>query len=285
MEMRRLEGKRVLITGACSGIGFALAQVLAQRGARILIASDNGARLKQVAEQLRREFSASVDWHVCDLSQQQAILKLASIAAERPLDLLINNAGLLFRGPLHEMTGEQADKLLAVNLQAPIHLTRLLLPELLKRPEAHIVNVASMCGYAPLPKLAIYQATKFGLVGFSESLRVDYGRLGIGVTTVCPGFVRTPLFQHADTPPNGETKVPPAWLSTTPERVAKRTVRAVEGNRRIVVVTPLAHSLYWVRRFCPGVFDWACHLGKRRATRKRLDRLENSAAGNVTRTR
>lgn len=273
--MRRLDGKRALITGGCSGIGFALAQVLARRGASILIASDNSDRLAHAAEQLRKE-SSHVDWHVCDLSQKLAIAELASYACQQPLDLLINNAGLLFHGPFHDMTAEQADKLLAVNLQAPIQLTRLLLPELLRRPEAHIVNVSSMCGYALLPKLTIYQATKFGLVGFSESLRVDYGKLGVGVTTVCPGFVRTELFHRADLPPNRETRVPPNWLATTPVRVANRTVRAIERNRRMVVVTPLAHTLYWTRRFCPSLLDWVSHLGRRRATRKRLARLANA---------
>jgi short-subunit dehydrogenase len=172
----------------------------------------------------------------------------------------------------------QADTLLAVNLQAPIQLTQMLLPALLEQRDAHIVNVASMCGFVALPKLAVYQATKYGLLGFSESLRTDYGKLGIGVTTVCPGFVKTRLFMNAKSAPDREARVPPNWLCTTPEYVAKKTLRAIRRNRRMVVVTPLAHSLYWLRRVSPGLLDCVTQLGKRRATRKRLARLAEASA-------
>lgn len=261
------------MTGACSGIGYAIAHELASRGVGLVLASNDAERLREAVSQLNASFEIPIESHVGDLRDNAFVDALAEHVAEQPLDLLVNNAGMLFHGPFHDMTMEQADMLLDVNLRAPIRLTRQLMPALMRQKEAHILNVASMCGFAALPKLAVYQATKFGLLGFSESLRVDYGKLGIGVTTVCPGFVKTKLFHSAESAPNREARIPPSWLSTTPEWVAQRAIRAVERNRRLVVVTPFAHALYWLRRTFPGALDWVSHLGKRRATRKRLERV------------
>jgi len=274
--MRELAGKRALVTGACSGIGLAIAELLASRGVNLLLASNNALRLERAVRRLRDSSNVTIESMAVDVADDQALRSLADHAVTQPLNILINNAGMLYHGPFHDMEIEQADALLSVNLQAPIRLTRYLLPELLRQKDAHIVNIASMCGFVALHKLAVYQATKFGLLGFSESLRADYGKLGIGVTTVCPGFVKTLLFQDAESSPSREARVPPNWLCTTPEHVAKRSVRALERNRRMVVVTPLAHTLYWLRRACPGMLDWVTQLGRRRATRKRLANLDDS---------
>lgn len=285
--MRELTGTRALITGACSGIGYALAEVLASQGVHLLLASNNPLRLEQAAKQLRTQSQVPIESFSVDVSDAAGLRALADIATARPLNLLVNNAGLLYHGPFHDMELDQADALLSVNLQAPIRLTRMLMPELLKQKDAHIVNVASMCGFAVLQKLAVYQATKFGLLGFSESLRADYGKLGIGVTTVCPGFVKTQLFKNAESSSDREARVPPDWLCTTAGHVAKRTVRAIQRNRRMVVVTPMAHTLYWLRRTSPGLLDWVNHFGKRRATRKRMarvDELEGDASHTPTTT-
>lgn len=271
--MRRLSGRRALVTGGCSGIGLAIAHELAARGVDLELVSNQPERLQHAADELRAAHGVEVNCLGADLACADAIDQLVADVTRRPLQLLVNNAGMLFRGPLHDMTPEQADKLLAVNLQAPIRLTHRLIPHLLAEPQSHVINIASMCGFVALQKLALYQASKFGLLGFSESLRVDYAKVGLGVTTVCPGFVKTHLFNDAQRDSTGQTRVPPSWLCTTPQHVARRTVRAIRRNRRIVVVTPLAHTLYWLRRYAPGVLDWTFQLGRRRATRKRLERL------------
>jgi short-subunit dehydrogenase len=281
--MRELTGKRGLVTGACSGIGLALAEALAKAGVDLLLASNNPLRLEQVAQKIRNSSPVQIETFPVDVADSKQLRALADVCIRERINLLVNNAGLLYHGPLHDMELAQADTLLAVNLQAPIQLTQMLLPALLEQRDAHIVNVASMCGFVAFPKLAVYQATKYGLLGFSESLRTDYGKLGIGVTTLCPGFVKTRLFTNAKSAPDREPRVPPNWLCTTPEYVAKKTLRAIRRNRRMVVVTPLAHSLYWLRRVSPGLLDCVTQLGKRRATRKRLARLAEASA-NLSRT-
>ena len=131
-----------------------------------------------------------------------------------------------------------------------------MLPTLLARPEAHILNVCSIAGLVAIPRLAAYHVSKFALVGFSESLRAEYGPRGLGVTALSPGLVRTNLFQAAGTAPDKPFPRIPSWLCTSPERVAARAVRAIRRCEGLVLVTPLAHFLWRFRRFAPGLLDW-----------------------------
>jgi short-subunit dehydrogenase len=133
-----------------------------------------------------------------------------------------------------------------------------------------------------MPKLAAYCTSKFALVGLSDSLRAEYGRYGLGVTALCPGFVRTNLFTSAPLPPSAKShKIPPRIFSTTPERVAAATVRAIRWNRRLVVVEPSARFLTTLKRLAPGLIDFAMHLGRR----KRIARKEAELAASKQRRR
>jgi short-subunit dehydrogenase len=166
------------------------------------------------------------------------------------------------------MSAEHWDRLLAINLHAPIQFTRELLPTLMSRDEAHVLNVASICGLVGLGRVAAYTTSKFALVGFSESLRAELCRNGLGVTALCPGLVDTNLFTAA---PLGvdrsKNRQPPSWLLTTPERVAERAIRAIYRNQGLVVLQPYARFLHLAKRLAPGVLD----LGNR--FRRRKDRI------------
>jgi short-subunit dehydrogenase len=168
------------------------------------------------------------------------------------------------------MTVAQWDWVLAVNLLAPIQLTRELLPTLLARQEAHIVNVCSVLGLVAIPRFTAYQTSKFGLVGFSESLRAEYTCRGLGVTALCPGFVRTNMFQARSDGRHGKLMRPaPAWMYTSPERVAARVIKAIRRNQGLVPVTPLARFLWLVKRLTPRL--WAF------ASRARIKKTRQSA--------
>ena len=205
----------------------------------------------------------------CDLSQPDEIAAALKemLAASGGVDILVNNAGVAYYGPTEKMTGAQWDWLLAINLLAPIQITRILLPTLLARPEAHVLNVCSIAGLVAGARTTAYHVSKFGLVGFTEALRAEFGRRGIGVTALCPGAVRTNLYRSAINGKKRRTVVPdpPAWLSTTPERVAVAALRAIQKNQRFVLLTPLAHVLYNAKRFAPGLLDWMHQLGRRKA--------------------
>jgi 3-oxoacyl-[acyl-carrier protein] reductase len=160
------------------------------------------------------------------------------------------------------MSAEQWRRIMAVNLLAPIQLFRELLPLLAAADEAHVVNVCSMFGLMPWRKAAAYQTSKYGLVGFTAALRAEFQRAHFGITALCPGFVRTALL---DGQPGDRAGL--AWISTTPEMVAARTIRAIRRNRGLVLVT-FATQVYWrLYRVAPGLVDWLLREGWRRRGR------------------
>src|SRR5579872_1784293 len=188
--MRIIRGKKALITGAASGIGRAIALALAGEGADVFLVDINEDGLADVAREIGGH-GVKVVTATCDLSDSAQIEALAANVRRRwnGLNILINNAGITYYGHTHLMTGEQWDRMMAVNLLAPIRLTHELLPLLLSAEEGHILNVCSMFGLATWRKTAAYQTSKFGLVGFSAALRAEYCGDTFGVTALCPGFV------------------------------------------------------------------------------------------------
>jgi NAD(P)-dependent dehydrogenase (short-subunit alcohol dehydrogenase family) len=255
--MQRIDGKLALVTGAASGIGRATALALAHQGANLFLVDINQPQLAEAADEAR-QLGVHVDARVCDVSRPGEIHQTVEDLLETwgGLDILINNAGIAYYGPTVQMTNEQWDRLLAVNLHGPIQFTRELLPALLARSEAHILNMCSIAGLVAAPRLAAYHVSKFALVGFSEALRAEYGPRGLGVTALCPGLVRTSLFQSAATAPGKSVPQFPAWMSTTPQHVAARAIRAIRRSEGLVMVTPLAHLLWRIKRFTPGLLDW-----------------------------
>jgi short-subunit dehydrogenase len=260
--MRVIRGKKALVTGAASGIGRAIALALAKEGADLYVVDIDDVKLAATAREAQ-SFGVSVATSICDLTQPSQITATVKSleAGWGKLDILVNNAGVAYYGPTDEMTAEQWSWMLSINLLAPIQLERELIPILAAQQEAHILNVCSILGLVPMPEMAAYQTTKFGLVGFSVALRAEYGRRQLGVTALCPGFVRTSML-------DGFRHVVPAWSCTTAEKVAARAVRAIRRNQGIVVMTPLARLWWWTARLFPGAVDWLMLQGWRR--RKRI---------------
>jgi NAD(P)-dependent dehydrogenase (short-subunit alcohol dehydrogenase family) len=265
--MKSIRGKRALVTGAASGIGREIALQLALEGTHVYLLDVDEEGLADVVRDAR-VCGVDVAGARCDLTQSAQITETLSeiLRGWGPIDILVNNAGVAFYGPTEKMTAAQWDWLLGINLLAPIQITRELLPTLLERPEAHILNVCSVAGLVAGARTAAYHVSKFGLVGFTEALRAEYGRRGIGVTALCPGPVRTNLYRTAVSAKKRRPVVPdpPTWLSTSPERVAAAAVRAITKNQRFVLQTPVAHLLYNAKRFAPGFLDWMHQLGRRK---------------------
>ena len=241
--MKRLRGRRALLTGAASGIGRALARALAREGVELALVDRDAQRLEAVASGIE---ASGVRTFCFDLAHEAAVSACAErvLAEGSGLHLLVNNAGTTWYGPTRRMPAEDCERVLAVNLLAPVRLTQRLLPTLLAQDEAHVVNLCSISGLVALRRLAVYSTSKFGLVGYSQALASEYGRR-LGVTAVCPGFVDTPLLEAS------RARRPPSVLTTRPEVVAARTVRAIRRDRRLVLVSPLARALWWTRRFGP----------------------------------
>jgi 3-oxoacyl-[acyl-carrier protein] reductase len=266
--MQVIRGKKALVTGAASGIGRALALALAREGADLTLIDIDEAKLAATAREAQG-LGARVTTRVCDLTQPAQITDaVRSVLAGGGLDILVNNAGAAYYGATHDMTVEQWDQIISLNLLAPIQLIRELMPTLLAQDEAHVLNVCSIFGLVPLRKGAAYQASKFALVGLSAALRAEYGR-DLGVTALCPGFVRTALLETFATGRPGQRRhVIPAFLCASPEQVAAAAIRAIRRNKGLVVITPAARLLWWIGRLSPGLLDWITRQGWRGRRRK-----------------
>jgi len=273
--MRAIRGKVALVTGAGSGLGRAIALRLAREGAALHLADIYRAGLANTALEIRAVGGQSVTTN-CDLADPAAIDALVADVETRwgGIDILINNAGIGWYGPTQKMNDAEWDRLLAINLDAPIRLTRRLLKRLLERPEAHVINMASICGFVCSGRFAAYHVSKFGLVGFSEALRAEFNRHGLGVTAVCPGPVLTELYKNSGCGySDRETPHPPAWLCTTAERVAAKTIAAIYRNQAVALVGGAAHLLYYSKRLAPSIFYALHSVGRARNMRQKQKKL------------
>jgi short-subunit dehydrogenase len=222
----QLAGAKVLLTGASGGIGVAIARAFAARGARVVLTG----RRAEVLESLAAELGARAI--SCDLGRREEVGRLLAEAGD--VDVLVANAALPASGLLTELTQEQIDRMLEINLRAPVALARALAPGMIDRRRGHMVFVSSLAGKAASPASSIYSATKFGLRGFALGLREDLRPLGVGVSTVLPGFIRDAgLFADSG------AELRPGIGTRSPEDVAGAVIRAIEQNRAELDVAPL----------------------------------------------
>jgi short-subunit dehydrogenase len=216
----------VLITGASGGIGQAIARAVAARGATVLLS----ARRTEVLEPLAAELGGRAI--ACDLSRRDEVERLLAEAGE--VEVLIANAANPASGLLTELTQDQVDRMLEVNLRAPIAMAHTLAPAMIARGHGHMVFISSLAGKAASAASSIYSATKFGLRGFALGLRTDLEPHGVGVSTVLPGFIRDAgMFADAS------ITLPRGVGTRTPEQVAGAVIKAIESNRAEIEVAPL----------------------------------------------
>lgn len=259
-----VQGRHALVTGGASGIGKATALELAKRGARISVADIDEAGAMATCDAIRG-LGGEACVHRVDMAMADEVDALAAavVATSGPVDLLVNNAGVAVVAPFLKTTVESWEWVTAVNVWGPIRLTRALLPSMLERREGRVVMVASLAGLIGAPGMVAYSTTKFALVGFTEALRLELADENVGVTLVCPGFVRT-NFAKASRYDNHDFRrfldAPPSWYGLQKERVASKLADAVEANRPLVVLGPEKLG-WWLKRAAPesafAVTRWA----------------------------
>jgi 3-hydroxybutyrate dehydrogenase len=216
VQAAMLQDKTALVTGSTSGIGLAIAQALAQRGARIVL---NGFGDAQVARDAVSRFGTPVGYHGADLTRPNEIEGLIRYATREfgGVDILVNNAGIQYVAPVDEFPVEKWDAIIATNLSAAFHTTRLALPGMKAKNWGRVINIASVQGLIGSVEKSAYVAAKHGLVGFTKAVALETATSGVTVNAICPGFVWTAIVQ-----------------SQVEARAAKEGVDVEEAKRRLL---------------------------------------------------
>ena len=247
-----LSDRNVLITGASSGIGRLLAQKIAARGAHVILWDIDEGGLHELAAGLQQPGHRASVYRV-DVSDRQAVYRAAGqvLAEAGPVDVLINNAGVVSGAPVLEASDEQVERTFDVNILAHFWTVRAFLPAMVERNSGHIVTIASAGGLIGAPKLTDYCASKFAAVGFDESLRLELKRQGLDIrtTVVCPFYANTGMFEGV--------KTRFSWLLPIldPGYVAGRIVGAIERDRRRLIMPRFVHATPLLRILPVSWFD------------------------------
>ncbi|MBE7459411.1 MAG: SDR family oxidoreductase [Zoogloeaceae bacterium] len=250
--MSEFQSRRVLITGAASGIGRLMALRIAARGGRVILWDVDEAHLAAVAAEIAAAGGQAATY-ACNLAEREAIEAAAArtLAEHGAVDVLINNAGIVDGKRLLEATDAEIERTFAVNTLAPFRLARAFLPGMLAQGRGHIVTIASASGIAAVPRLADYSASKAAAIAFDESLRLEFRHDGAPVRTtiVCPYFISTGMFEGV------RTRFPLLLPIMEPEAVAARIVRAIERGESRVILPWFVRCAFPLRLLPTSWFD------------------------------
>jgi short-subunit dehydrogenase len=251
---RDLRARRLLITGASSGIGRAVATQAARAGARLVLSARRLEPLQALVTNLTAAGAEAVAV-AADVTSDSDRRHLLDVAVSRfdGLDALINNAGVASFGHFADSNEEILRQVMEVNFFAPAELMRLAVPLLVRGRQPAIINIASMCGRRAMPAWPEYSASKYALCGLTEALRGEFARFDIDVLLVLPGLTRTDLSRHL-LRNTGRAKIP-YDDGMPPEEVAGAILNTLMRNRTEVVVGRDARWMLRVNRFLPRIVD------------------------------
>lgn len=266
-KVRPLEGKVAVVTGGASGIGRATAELLAEKGARIHLVDFDVAKLETTAAEMRAT-GATVHTHRVDVSAPAQVERLAATVfeSEGAVDVLHNNAGIGVGGPFVDLTLEDIQRTIQINLLGTAYGIHYFLPRMRKQGRhGHIVNTASGAGLVPIPMLGIYSASKHGVVALTEALDAEMAGENVSFSVICPGVIDTPILRNS--PQRGglvdvdRIDRLAKRFAATPRTVAESVWHALETREVVVVAAPLFVTPAWlIRRLSPRASQIAQRL-------------------------
>lgn len=267
-----LNGKQAIVTGGGSGIGAALTRALVAAGAHVLctdVDADAAERTADGAAGPGTATAARLD--VTDAAAVQATVDDV-VARTGRLDMMFNNAGIVWGGNTELLTLDQWNAIIDVNIRGVVHGVAAAYPVMIRQGHGHIVNTASVAGLVPAARLTSYGMTKHAVVGLSLGLRAEAAAHGVGVLAVCPGAVETPILDKGAV---GDFEGRSFFLTGTrsqtgydPDQLAQDVLRAVERNRAMLVAPKIAYGGWLFMRLAPGLMQRA----SARAIRRRRSR-------------
>ncbi len=258
--MKTLKGKTALITGASRGIGIFIAQALAKEGMNLILVARNVDDLESVASDVRSQNNITVTYIPVDIGQRDQLITLVERVENelKGVDVLVNNAGLEIAYPYEKLDVDIIDQIIEVNLTAPMILSRLFLPKMIKRGRGHIVNISSIAGLMGSPYDEAYAASKHGLVGFTRSLRLT--AIGeaypIGASVICPGLI-SKAGMYNDTSRESGLEAPARFGISLPEDVAKAVVSAIINDKlEVIVNSKPIRPLLFIHMLSANLASW-----------------------------
>jgi hypothetical protein len=262
--VKNLRNKVVVITGAGSGIGRALAVNLAGKGSRLALSDVNTAGLAETAELATKAGSPDVHTATLDVADREAFASYAASVVEHfgQVNVVVNNAGVALAGDVVDLDYKDMDWIVGINFWGVVHGTKEFLPHLIESGDGHIVNLSSLFGLLSMPGQSAYNATKFAVRGFTEALREEMLIAGhrVGVTSVHPGGIKTAIARNARVS-DKEDKAATAKLfdeklaKMTPERAAEIIVKGIVKNQARVLVGLDAHALHNFQKFTGSRYE------------------------------
>lgn len=259
----KLEGKLAVVTGGSSGIGKAVAVMLAKRGVRVAVVARRPDVLDEAVSQIGIHGKAV--GYVCDIANLSEVNQMAQRVVDElgPVDILINNAGFAIYGSVESLSVADIRAHIDTNYFGAVHCTKAFLTQMLAQRSGKIVNVASVAASFGLPGIAAYCASKFAMLGFSEALRGELYGTGVSITVVSPIAVRTPFFDH-----KSFANIPRySPMSLSPERVASAVIRAIGTKRGEIIVPSVARIAVWAKHTFPQLVNYFVSSTFRRTLR------------------
>jgi short-subunit dehydrogenase len=264
--MNKLRGKNAILTGASRGLGVVIARTLAEQGVNLALAARSADALEATRGLCERAGVRAIAVP-CDVTSRDDLRNLVDTAENElgPVDILVNNAAILATAQLIDLSFDEIDAIIRTNLNAPIWLTKMVLPLMLARKRGVVVSVASMAGKVGVPYESIYSTTKHGLVGFMESVRAETTHTGVRAAVVCPGFVKD-AGMWAE---SGAGKAPFLFREVSPEKVARAVLQAINGTPEALVTSMPIRGLMALFDLAPNLKTPALEImGVKRAWRK-----------------
>jgi all-trans-retinol dehydrogenase (NAD+) len=256
--MSEIRGRHIVVTGGASGLGRLLVRALAGLGGRVTVWDVHAENLASTLAELAQLGPEKSHGFLCDVSNRARVYEAATAttAAAGPVDVLVNNAGVVSGRALLDIPDESIERTFAINTLSLFWVTKAFLPAMIERNRGHIVTIASASALIGVARLTDYAASKWAAMGFDESLRAELRQAAPGVmtTVVCPFYIDTGMFHGV------KTRFPRLLPILQPDEVARRIVDSIRRDRRRLVMPPLIATVPLMRMLPVRAFDWIANF-------------------------
>ena len=258
--MDHFKNKVAIVTGGGSGIGKALCERLARLGATVVLSDISPESADKTVDGINA-MGGKAAGYALDVTDFNAFDEHVSevVASYGQLDFIFNNAGIAISAEFRDMELDHWQKVIDVNLNGVFHGSLLAYKQMVKQGFGHIINLSSVEGMVPFPTTGSYVASKYAVLGLSQTMWVEGRHLGVKVSAVCPGFIKTPIFDVSEMVNINREKIMSQYetfqkLGITPEKCAKVILKGVARNKPIIPVTGLAHIIWRIARLAPVAY-------------------------------